>query len=111
VDEAVNRYARELIDAINAAVANDPAVQACRDRARAAGFDLDVSLEAVVGLKEGAGAGGREATAAAAVVPPSRRLPPPQSTFEVTAADRRFLRSLRIAADEKSEAPPHAADR
>ena len=33
----------------------------------------------------------------------SRELPPKRS-FEVTANDRRFLRSLRIAADETTEA-------
>jgi hypothetical protein len=101
VDEAVNRYARELIEAIDAAVANDPAVQACRERARAAGFDLDISLEASVKLKNGTRAGARDG--AAAVLPGSRRQLPPQRTFDITAADRRFLRSLRIAAEEGTE--------
>ncbi len=36
-----------MIEAINTAVANDPAVQACRARARAAGVELNLSLEAV----------------------------------------------------------------
>jgi hypothetical protein len=103
VDEAVNRYARELIEAVNSAVANDPAVQACRERARAAGFELDLSLEAVVGVKDRARAGAREGTTAA-VIPPVKRQLASQRPFDMTAADRRFLRSLRIAAQETSEA-------
>jgi len=100
VDEAVNRYARELVDAINAAVAQDPAVQACRDRARAAGFELEVSLEAVVGFVDRSQPVARTGTA---TIPPARRLMPAQRSHEVTAADRRFLRSLRIAAAETTE--------
>jgi hypothetical protein len=98
VDEAVNRYARELIDAINAAVGRDPEVQACRERARAAGFEMKVSLEAAVGFVDSNQpvAHGRTTTA----VPPSRRLMPAAHVYEITAADRRFLRSLRIAASE-----------
>jgi hypothetical protein len=104
VDEAVNRYAREMIDAINAAVASDPAVQACRERARVAGLELDVSLEAVVGFRERARRGAREGeTAPAAVSPPARRALPPQRPYDITAADRRFLRSLRIAPEATTE--------
>ena len=50
MDDVVNRLARELSDAIAAAVAEDPRVEACRERARAAGFEMKVSLEAVIGF-------------------------------------------------------------
>jgi hypothetical protein len=100
VDDAVNRYARELIDAIHAAVEQDPAVQACRDKAKAAGFDLKVSLEAVVGIAD---RNQPVARSGAAATPTSRRLMPAPRTHEMTAADRRFLRSLRIAAAETPE--------
>ena len=50
MDDVVNRLARELADAIAAAVAEDPRVEACRERARAAGFEMRVTLEAVVGF-------------------------------------------------------------
>ncbi len=103
MDEAVNRYAREMIDAINAAVANDPGVQACRQRARAAGYELDVSLEAVVGVRSRAARAAREG-AAAALTPAPRRTLPEQRPYDITAADRRFLRSLRIAAEVETEA-------
>ncbi len=100
MDDVVNRFARELADAIATAVAENPQVEACRERARAAGFEMKVSLEAVVGFVS------RSQTAAPAkVAAPARpaREAQPRRTFEVTANDRRFLRSLRIAADETAE--------
>ena len=104
MDEAVNRYATELIAAINAAVAGDPVVRERRERARAAGFELEVSLEAVVKFKDRTAAGAREgATMASTVIPPSHHTRPPQRGYDISAADRRFLRSLRIAAEQTTE--------
>ena len=100
----VNRFARELADAIAAAVAADPQVEACRERARAAGFEMRVSLEAVVGFMSRENSEGRDKAAAAVTkVSTPARLLPPQRTFDITANDRRFLRSLRIAADATPE--------
>jgi hypothetical protein len=76
VDDIQERYARELIDAVNGALAEDPGVQACLERARADGLDLKIAVDALV-------------------EPVDRGGP----AFAITAADRRFLRSLRIAAD------------
>ena len=50
MDDVVNRFARELADAIAAAVAENAQVEACREKARAAGFEMKVTLEAVVGF-------------------------------------------------------------
>jgi hypothetical protein len=50
MDDVLNRMARELSDAIAAAVAEDPRVEACRERVRAAGYEMRVSLEAVIGF-------------------------------------------------------------
>jgi hypothetical protein len=97
MDDVVNRFARELADAIAAAVAENPQVEACREKARAAGFEMKVTLEAVVGFVNRAQPG------ALAKVPAATRSVQPRRTFEVTANDRRFLRSLRIAADETAE--------
>ncbi len=102
MDDVVNRFARELADAIAAAVAENAQVEACREKARAAGFEMKVTLEAVVGFVS------RSQTAALAKVATSTQPRPvrdvqPRRTFEVTANDRRFLRSLRIAADETAE--------
>jgi hypothetical protein len=50
MDDVMNRMARELSDAIAAAVAEDARVEACRERVRAAGYEMRVSLEAVIGF-------------------------------------------------------------
>jgi hypothetical protein len=97
MDDIVNRFARELADAIAAAVAQNAQVEACREKARAAGFEMKVSLEAVVGFVN------RSQSGALAKVAAPARLARPKRSFEVTANDRRFLRSLRIAADETAE--------
>jgi hypothetical protein len=95
MDDVVNRLARDLTDAIAAAVAQDPRVEACRDRARAAGYDLKISLEAVIGFANRTNSG------------PAARVGPARSStrrpVEISANDRRFLRSLRIAVDETTE--------
>src|SRR5262245_32299353 len=49
MDTLVNQLARELADAVAAAVADDARVEACREKARAAGLEMRVSLEAVIG--------------------------------------------------------------
>ena len=98
MDEVVNRFARELADAIAAAVAENPQVEACREKARAAGFEMKVTLEAVVGFASRA-----QSTALTKVAAPARVVSAQKRSFEVTANDRRFLRSLRIAADEAAE--------
>jgi hypothetical protein len=102
MDDVVNRFARELADAIAAAVAENPQVEACREKARAAGFEMKVTLEAVVGFVTRNQPG---QTAALAKVAAPARVAQPKRALEVTANDRRFLRSLRIAADETTEAP------
>src|SRR5437868_15238460 len=104
MDEVVNRFARELADAIAAAVAENPQVEACRENARAAGFEMRVTLEAIVGFVSRSQ---QQSAALAKVAQPATkalREIPPKRSFDVTANDRRFLRSLRIAADETTEA-------
>ena len=92
MDETTKRFARELAEAIAAAAATDPRVEACRARARAAGYEMKLSLDAVVGfINRPAGENGAPAQATA------------QRAFEISASDKRFLRSLRIAADETKE--------
>jgi hypothetical protein len=99
MDDVVNRFARELADAIAAAVAENPQVEACREKARAAGFEMRLTLEAVVGFVSRS-----QNTALTKVAAPSRAVvQQPRRALEVTANDRRFLRSLRIAADETTE--------
>jgi hypothetical protein len=97
MDDVTNRLAREMADAIAAAVADDQRVEACREKARAAGYELRVSLEAVVGF-----AGRTRPAGQARQGKPRQRAQQAQS-MEISANDRRFLRSLRIAADEPTE--------
>ena len=93
MDDLTNRLAREMADAIAAAVADDQRVEACREKARAAGYEMRVTLEAVVGFAGRAKPAGQSRAAR-----PRVRAAQPQS-MEISANDRRFLRSLRIAAD------------
>ena len=48
MDDVVHRLARELAEAIGSGVSEDPKVEACRERARAAGYEMRISLEAVI---------------------------------------------------------------
>ena len=97
MDDVVNRFAKELSDAITAAVAENPQVEACRARARDAGFDMRVTLEAVVGFVN------RNNGAAVTKITTPARLLPARKAFDLTTNDRRFLRSLRIGADEATK--------
>jgi hypothetical protein len=99
MDSLMNQLAREMTDAIASVVASDPKVEACREKARAAGLDMRVSLETVIGFAEkpttpATGAGGKTGKSRSAQ---------PKTTFEMSANDRRFLKSLRISADETQE--------
>src|SRR5262245_11951638 len=94
MDDVVDRLAKELADAIAAAVADNPQVEACRAKAREAGFDMRVTLEPVVGFMN------RHSETAVTKSTAPARLPPARRSFELTTNDRRFLRSLRIGADE-----------
>jgi hypothetical protein len=105
MDDVVNRLARELSDAIAAAVAEDARIEACRERARAAGFELKVSLEAVIGFANRSNPNALAkipATAAAAAAAKVTRAVE-RRTFEISANDKRFLRSLRIAASDEAQ--------
>ena len=97
MDDVVNRFAKELADAIAAAVAENPKVEACRDKAREAGFEMRVTLEAVVGFVNRSSGG-----PVTKITTPARLLTGSRS-FGLTQNDRRFLRSLRIGADEAKE--------
>lgn len=94
MDEVVNRFAKELADAIAAAVADNPQVEACRAKAREAGFEMRVTLEAVVGFVN------RNNGAAVTKITTPARLLAGRKSFDLTTNDRRFLRSLRIGSEE-----------
>jgi hypothetical protein len=95
VDDTVNRLAKELAEAMADAVASDPRVEACRARAREAGYDLRVTLDAEIGFATRAGKRARKVALTR----------PTHATRHVamTDNDRRFLKSLRIAPDAATE--------
>lgn len=101
MDPVMNQLARELADVISAVVAEDSRVEACRDKARAAGYDMRVALDAAITFVPLPGS----THAQGALVPVSgvKALPAPKASLEMTANDRRFLKSLRISADETTE--------
>jgi hypothetical protein len=98
MDDVVNRFARELADAIAAAVSNSADVEACRERARAAGYEMKVNLEAVVGFVNRSQPA--EGPAVPARIGAVSRALAARKPYDMTVNDRRFLRSLRIAAEE-----------
>lgn len=93
MDETFTKLAREMAEAIASAASADPKVEACRQRARAAGFDMRVSIEAVIGFASRPAALAKVGAGRAATRAP----------LEISANDRRFLRSLRIAVDEPAD--------
>lgn len=142
MDDTVNRLAKELAQAIRAAVAADPTVEACRAKARAAGYEMHLSIDAEVGFanrskpaamvkvrRAGAGttaaqpgatqaqptgpigfsAGGAVPGttgpgAAGPITPGTHGIAPRRPSIrELSASDRLFLKSLRIAPDELPE--------
>ncbi len=97
MDDVVHRLARELAEAIGAGVSEDPKVEACREKARAAGYEMRISLEAVIGF--GSCDGSQALAKVAAPTKASKLI----QRADITANDRRFLRSLRISADEMNQ--------
>ncbi len=97
MDDAQNRLARELAVAIAAAVQHSADVEACRGRAREAGYHLKVTLDATVGF---AALPGHEPDAVAPGDGDEGGAVEEAASLEMSANDRRFLRSLRIAVDD-----------
>lgn len=98
MNDVVNRLARELAEAIGAAVAQDPQVEACRERARAAGYEMRVSLETEIGFGSRGGS-----LAADGGTEPAGADEDDELLGGMTPNDRRFLRAIRIAAGESDQ--------
>lgn len=98
MDDVVNRLAKELADSIAVAVSDSPQVNACRTKARDAGYDMRVTLEAVVGFVNRVD--GQPVTRVSAAA----RLLTAGSSLDLTANDKRFLKSLRISITQTQEA-------
>jgi len=132
MDDTVNRLAKELAQAIRAAVAADQTVEACRAKARAAGYEMHLSIDAEVGFANRAkptavvkvrragavGATGgttqpntpggpigfsSASNGGAGNLGTNGLAPRRPAARELSASDRLFLKSLRIAPDELPE--------
>jgi hypothetical protein len=132
MDDTVNRLAKELAQAIRAAVAADPTVEACRAKARAAGYEMHLAIDAEVGFANRAkptavvkvrragavsASGGTTqpntpggpigfstaSNGGASNLGTNGLAPRRPAARELSASDRLFLKSLRIAPDELPE--------
>lgn len=93
----MNKRMKELGDAINETLANSDLIADVIARIKAEGYDVFLVLEATVGFnkKEGEGADGEDSETEESATPPE---------LKVTSQDLRFLKSLRIAVDDKQAA-------
>jgi hypothetical protein len=94
MEDACNQLAKQMAEAIAAAVSGCTEVDDVLERARASGFELRVKLDAVVsfvtpGKKVKDPVGNR----ALMIVPKTNK--------EITAHDRRLLRGMRIGCPEE----------
>ena len=87
---------KELGDAINQTLANSDQIAEVISRIKAEGYDVFLVLEATVGYSQANGEGDAEDSEF-----PNLQVSVPQLT--VTANDRRFLKSLRIAVDDQTQ--------
>ena len=94
MDEALaNRLVRELADAIAAAAAADARVAACHAQARDAGLEVKVALAAEVRCLDAACPSPEPVLS----IDPQPIVSPPPA--ELTPADRRFLKAIRISSN------------
>ena len=92
MDEGLtDRLVQELADAIAAASAADARVEACHAKARESGLELTIVLSAEVRCVDPE----RPSVTPALIVDPHAIVSPPPPNL--TAADRRFLKALRIS--------------
>jgi len=93
MDDWSKRLAKEMTEAIGRAVESDFRVQAIRRRAREAGLEVSVTLDATIRF-------GTRGDQIQTEHPPhaGASMTCPPSAIDLSESDRRFLRSLRIAA-------------
>jgi hypothetical protein len=88
--QSAKRLAKAMTEAITRAVEADPGVQAIRRRAREAGLEMRVTLDATIRF-------GGQSTEAEDPLRVAASSPSRSSLTDLSESDRRFLRSLRIA--------------
>jgi hypothetical protein len=91
----MNKRMKELGDAINETLANSDLIADVIARIKAEGYDVFLVLEATVGFNKKDEEGTEADDIGETTAPPE---------LKVTAQDVRFLKSLRIAMDDKQAA-------
>ncbi len=97
MEDKCNAIAKEFADTIAAVLADDPRIAALRAKARQEGFGIHLQIEANIGFKNCVPP--RPPQQAMAIYVPPTVAAKPGVEVEFGSNDRRFLRSLRIAAD------------
>lgn len=91
MDQELKNLMKELGEAINQAVAESEQISDVMSRIKAGGHDVFLVLEATVGFNQNEGS---------AENPPPRKLKS-SGKLEITSQDLKFLRSMRIAVNDK----------
>jgi len=91
VDDELKKLMKELGEAINHSVAESDQISDVMARIRAGGYDVFLVLEATIGFNQRDGA--REA--------PKQTERTSSGELDITSQDLKFLRSLRIAVNDK----------
>jgi hypothetical protein len=91
VDDELKKLMKELGEAINQSVAESDQVSEVMARIKAGGYDAFLVLEATIGFNQRDGASGT----------PKQTERTSSGELDITSQDLKFLRSLRIAVNDK----------
>jgi hypothetical protein len=92
----VQKLASEIGAVLRRVVSESPQVSSCLARARNAGFEVSLALEATIAVTRGRRREGEPDPEFALRVEPGEPAP-----LRMTPLDRKFLRSLKIAVEEE----------
>ena len=95
-EDDVQRLASEIGATLRRVVSESPQVSLCLARARNAGFEVSLALEATIAVTRGRKREGEAAPEFALRVEPGEPAP-----LRMTPLDRKFLRSLKIAVEDE----------
>lgn len=95
-EDKLKRLAQELEKSVERAIASSPQVEECLERFKTEGYEVALYLEATLAY---APRGELDAGEADRLAGQSSKGP---LSFKMSALDKKFLRSLKIAVDEES---------
>ena len=98
MDDTLKKRIKELGEAINHSLSESEPIAETIGRIKSEGYDVFLVLEATIGFTRQDGTEVEEAEPHAAVGSKTKRSGEPK--FQVNAQDMKFLKSMRIAAEE-----------